>query len=79
MFYDTEELRKCLSNRTVRGKLARALRDNFLGADRIEFFHDFEAYSFMFQSYRFGRPSTVGGLILHDQNDLKKARYRVHT
>ena len=79
VFYDTEELRKCLSNRAVRGKLARALRDNFLGADRVEFFHDFEAYSFMFQSYRSGRPSTVGGLILHDQSDLKKARYLVHT
>ena len=79
VFVDTEGLRKCLENRTVRGKLTRALRDNFHGADRVEFYHDFEAYSFMFQSYRAGRPSVTGGLILHDQNDLQKAHYSVHT
>ena len=79
VFVDTDGLRKCLENRTVRGKLTRALRDNFHGADRVEFYHDFEAYSFMFQSYRAGRPSIVGGLILHGQGDLKKACYSVHT
>ena len=79
VFVDTEGLRRCLKNRTVRGKLARALRDNFQGADRIEFYHDFEAYSFKFRSYRAGRSSYVGGLILHDQDDLKKAHYSVHT
>ena len=79
VFVDTEGLRKCLENRTVRRKLARALRDNFWGADRVVFYHDFEAYSFMFQSYRAGRPSVTGGLILHDQNDLQKAHYSVHT
>lgn len=80
VFVDTEGLRKCLENRTVRGKLARALRDNFRGADRVEFYHDFEAYSFMFQSFRAGRSSIVGGLIFHNyQNDLKKAYYSVHT
>lgn len=79
VFVDTEGLRKCLENRTVRGKLARALRDNFRNTERVEFYHDFEAYSFMFQSYWAGRPSIVGGLILHDQDDLKKAHYFVHT
>ena len=79
VFVDKEGLRKCLENRTVRGKLARALRDNFRGADRVEFYHDFEAYSFMFESYRAGRSSIVGGLILHDQGNLKKAHYSVHT
>lgn len=79
VFVDTERLRKCLENRTVCGKLARALRDNFQGADRVEFYHDFEAYSFMFESYRAGRSSITGALILHDQDDLKKAHYYVHT
>jgi len=79
VFVDTAGLRKCLENRTIRGKLARALRDNFRGADRVEFYHDFEAYSFMFRSYRAGRSSIVGGLILHDRDDLKKAYYSVHT
>ena len=79
VFVDTEGLRKCLENRTVRGKLARALRDNFWGADCVEFYHDFEAYSFMFRSHRAGRLSIVGGLILHDRDDLRKAHYSVHT
>lgn len=79
VFVDTERLRKCLENRIVRGKLVRALRDHFWGADRVEFYHDFEAYSFMFRSYRAGRSSIVGGLILHDRDNLKKAYYSVHT
>lgn len=80
VFVDTEGLRECLENRTVRRKLARALRDNFQGANRVEFYHDFEAYSFMFHSFRAGRSSIVGGLIFHNyQNDLKKAYYSVHT
>ena len=79
VFVDTEGLRKCLENRTVRRKLARALRDNFRGADRVELYRDFETYSFMYRSNRAGRSSIVGGLILHDQNDLKKAQYSVHT
>lgn len=80
VFVDTDGLKKCLENRTVRGKLARALRDNFQGADRIEFYHDFEAYSFKFRSYRAGRPSYVGGLILHNhQDNLETAAYSVHT
>ena len=79
VFVDKKGLRKCLENRTVRGKLARALRDNFRGADRVEFYHDFEAYSFMFESYRAGRSSITGALVLHDRDDLKKAYYSVHT
>ena len=79
VFVDTERLRKCLENRTVRRKLTRALRDNFQGADRVEFYHDFEAYSFMFESYRAGRSSITGALILHDRDNLKKAHYSVHT
>ena len=80
VFVDTEQLRKCLENRTVRKKLVRALQNNFRGADRVEFYHDFEAYSFMFHSHRAGRPSIVGGLILHNyQNNLETAAYSVHT
>jgi len=77
--HDLDRLRQCLENRIVRGKLARALRDNFWGAERVILYHDFEAYSFMFQSFRNGRPAIVGGLILHGREDLKKAYYSVHT
>lgn len=78
-FCDKDGLHKCLENRTVRGKLARALRDNFHGSERVIFYHDSEAYSFIFQSFRGDRPTITGGLILHRQDDLKKAYYSVHT
>ncbi len=82
IFHDCEGLRKCLENKTVRGKLIRALRDNFRysGAEQISFYHDSVPYSFLFQEMRGGRVGTVGGLILHNEdNDLKKAYYSVHT
>lgn len=79
VFHDRDGLQKCLENKTVRGKLARALRDNFRGADRVVFYPDFEAFSFFFRSFRADRPLIEGGLILHRQDDLKKAYYSVHT
>lgn len=82
VFHDHEGLRKCLENKTVRGKLARALRDNFryYRAEQISFYHDFVPYSFLFQETRNGHVGIVGGLILHNgEDDLKKAYYSVHT
>lgn len=80
VFVDKDKLRKCLENRVVRKKLARALRDNFRCDERVEFYHDFMAYSFMFQSFRSGWSPLVGGLIFHNYDgDLKKASYSVHT
>lgn len=82
VFYDQEGLRKCLGNKTVRGKLSRALRDNFHYPDveQISLYHDFMPYSFLFQEVRAGQTGVVGGLVLHNHdNDLKKAYYSVHT
>lgn len=78
-FTDKAGLRECLENRIVRRKLSRALRDNFYGAERVVLYHDFEAYSFMFRSFRGDWPAVTGGLILHGREDLKKAHYSVHT
>ena len=82
VFHDREGLRKCVANRTVRGKLARALRDNFQspGVEQIDFYRDFVPYSFLFQEVYNGRNGICGGLIFHNhQNNLKKASYSVHT
>ena len=82
VFADVDGLRKCIQNKTVRGKLARALRDNFhyYHVEQIVLYHDFEAYSFFFRTFWNGRPTMCGGLILHNlQHDLKKAYYSVHT
>lgn len=78
-FMDKAGLHKCLENRIVRGKLSRALRDNFYGAEHVVLYRDFEAYSFMFRSFRGNWPAVTGGLILHGKEDLKKAYYSVHT
>lgn len=80
VFVDKPRLRECLENRVVRKKLARALRDNFQRDERVEFYHDFIAYSFMFKSFRAGWSPLIGGLIFHNhKDDLKKAYYSVHT
>ena len=80
VFVDQDGLRRCLENKTVRGKLARALRDNFQGYERVVLYHDFQAYSFLFRSFQGDRPFITGGLIFHNyQNDLGKAYYSIHT
>lgn len=82
VFADVEGLRKCLQNKTVRGKLSRALRDNFRyhSTEQVIFYRDFEAYSFFFRTFSKGQSTMCGGLIFHNfQNDLKKAYYSVHT
>lgn len=79
VFEDRAGLQKCLENKMIRGKLARAFRDNFRGANLVVFYPDFEAYSFFFRSYRADRPLITGALILHRQDDLKKSYYSVHT
>lgn len=82
VFHDQERLRECVTNKTVRRKLARALRDNFHspGVEQINFYHDFMPYSFFFREVCDGRDGICGGLIFHNyHDDLKKANYSVHT
>lgn len=82
VFHDQERLRECVTNKTVRRKLARALRDNFHspGVEQINFYHDFMPYSFFFREVCNGRDGICGGLIFHNyHDDLKKANYSVHT
>lgn len=82
VFHDQERLRECVTNKTVRRKLARALRDNFHspGVEQINFYHDFMPYSFFFREVCDGRDGICGGLIFHNyRDDLKKANYSVHT
>lgn len=81
VFHDTERLHQCAENVRVRKKLARFLRDNFQwhGADEIGFYRDFVPYSFFFREVRAGKPGIVGGVILHMQEDMKKAYYSMHT
>ena len=81
VFCSMEHLHAALSNKTVRRRLVRFLRDNFnwRGEDRICFYNDFLPYSFFFQAFRGDRRGICGGLILHDHQDLSRAHYSIHT
>ena len=80
-FVEADNLRAALSNKTVRRRLVRCLRDHFNwpGAERICFYNDFLPCSFFFQEFRPGRPGICGGLILPDHQDLSRAYYSIHT
>ena len=62
-------------------KLVHFLRDEFRWSrsDRIEFYDDFVPHSFVFKEFRDGQPTMTGGLILHNQDDMQKASYSIHT
>lgn len=80
-FYAADNLHAALSNKTVRRRLVRFLRDNFNWRceDRICFYNDFLPYSFFFQAFRGDSQGICGGLILHDHQDLSRAYYAIHT
>lgn len=80
-FGEADNLRAALSNKIVRRRLVRCLRDHFdwPGADRICFYNDFLPYSFSFREFHNGSPGLCGGLILHGQEDMCEAHYSLHT
>lgn len=80
-FSAADNLHAALSNKIVRRRLVRFLRDHFNwpGADRICFYNDFLPYSFSFREFRNGRPGICGGVILHSQEDPHRAYYSLHT
>lgn len=81
VFKSGETLRAVLNNGVIRRKLVRALRDNFNWpkSEEIHFHADFLPYSFIFEEIRGGQSALVGGLILHEQEDMRNAYYSVHT
>jgi hypothetical protein len=81
VFKSSKNLHAALADNIVRHKLVRFLRDKFCWpqSERIEFYDDFLPYSFTFKEYRGGKSVMTGGLILHNQDDRKKARYSIHT
>ena len=81
VFVDTRNLKQAVANLTIRHKLAKFLSENFhyRNATEIRLFNDFVPYSFFFREMRNGSEGMCGGVILHGQNDLKKAKYSIHT
>lgn len=81
VFESRKHLKEIVSNRLLRRKLFRFLRDEFhwYHATEIRLFDDFVPYSFVFRELRGNVPGITGGVILHGQDDLSKAYYSIHT
>ena len=81
VFECPEQLRTCVENKIIRRKLVRFLRDHFKwwGADKICFYSDFVAYSFIFQEFRGEALGITGGLLYHSGEDLSEGYYSIHT
>ena len=81
IFNSRKNLHAAIQNGIIRRKLARFLRDEFRwpNADQIELYDDFLPYSFTFHEIKNGKMTMIGGLILHQQDDIKKAYYGIHT
>ena len=81
VFESRKHLKEVVSNRLIRRKLSKFLRDEFhwYHATEIHLYDDFVPYSFIFREFRDNVPGIVGGVILHGQEDLPKAYYSIHT
>ena len=76
-----ENLRAAIDNPLNRHKLGKALMQNFNwpDADEIHLYNDFVPHLFFFREFRNDQPCLCGGLILHNQEDMSKAYYGIHT
>lgn len=81
VFESRKHLKEVVSNRPLRRKLSKFLRDEFhwYHATEIRLYDDFVSYSFIFRELRGDVPGITGGVILHGQEDLTKAYYSIHT
>lgn len=81
IFKSRKNLQAALADNTIRHKLVRSLRGEFCWpqTEKIEFFDDFLPYSFVFREIKNGKPAISGGLVFHNQADITKAYYSVHT
>lgn len=80
-FLSRRNLKEVVNTPLLRKKLGRFLARNFnwVDYDRIVVSDDFVPYSFGFSGYTHYGRGICGGIILHGQEDLKKAYYGIHT
>lgn len=80
-FQSRKNLREVAERKVLRKKLGRFLNNHFSwkGSRRIVVYDDFVPYSFFFREERLNGNGICGGIILHGQDDLRKASYGMHT
>ena len=81
VFHSGRNLKAVAGKRTLRKKLGKFLNCHFAWKDsrKITVTDDFVPYSFFFREERVNGSVICGGIILHGQENLKKARYEMHT
>ncbi len=81
IFHSRRNLKEAVADKTTRHKLVRFLRDHFnwYRATEIVFTDDFVPRSFFFTEYIGKMRGTVGGVILHGQENMATAEYEIHT
>lgn len=80
-FRSRSHLKDVAGKRILRKKLGKFLGCHFAwkGSRKIVITDDFVPYSFFFREERPDGGGMCGGIILHGQEDMKKARYEIHT
>ena len=80
-FYSRSNLQDVVQRKELRHKLGKFLDRHFNWPDAmsIQISDDFVPYSFFFTEKRATGNGLCGGIILHGQEDLKKAYYGMHT
>ena len=80
-FQSRKNLREVAERKVQRKKLGKFLNNHFSwkGSRRIVVYDDFVPYSFFFREERLNGNGICGGIILHGQEDFKKACYGMHT
>ncbi|RFZ77483.1 hypothetical protein DS742_18185 [Lacrimispora amygdalina] len=80
-FRSRRNLREVIARPLLRHKLGLFLSRNLRWVDYERFVvtDDFVPYSFGFTGYTPNGPGVCGGIILHGQENLKKAEYSLHT
>lgn len=80
-FRSRKHLKEVAEMPMLRKKLGKFLSCHFAwkGSRKIVVTDDFVPYSFYFQEERANEIGICGGIILHGQEDMKKARYETHT
>ena len=80
-FHSREHLKEVVERPVLRKKLGKLLANHleWRGSIRIMVYDDFVPYSFCFREERACGTGLCGGIILHGQEDMKKAHYGIHT
>lgn len=81
VFVEKRNLRKCLSNKLIRKKLVRFLRDHFCDSDvpQVNFYDRAVPYSFTFRDVCGTAFRSVGAVTLFHCEDPQRARFGITT